>query len=251
MSAPLNILYEDEYLLAVDKPAGLLLHPSWLDKHETDTLASRVKSYFLAQGHAGKVHTVHRLDRPTSGVVLIAKDDEVARNLATQFRTEQVRKTYWAICRGFCPESQLIDYELTEELDKIADKHASKEREPQKAVTRVRRLAIAELGLAVSRYSKSRFSLVECTPETGRKHQIRRHLKHIRHPILGDTRYGCRHHNKLAKAGLALSSLALRAVSIEFFHPVENRRLKVSADLPLDWLSILERLGWQGLSSIA
>lgn len=190
-----------------------------------------------------RYHTVHRLDRPTSGVVLIAKGEEAARHLAEQFRTEQVSKTYWAICRGFCPEHQLIDYPLQEELDKIADKHASKAREPQKAITEIRRMGIAELALPVSRYAKSRFSLVECKPKTGRKHQIRRHLKHIRHPIMGDTRYGCRHHNKLARADLALESLALRAVEIEFLHPIDSNPVKVSAPLSTQWLSVVDQLG--------
>ncbi|MDB2448997.1 pseudouridine synthase, partial [bacterium] len=93
----LSVLYEDDYLLAVDKPAGLLMHPSWLDRAETDTLAGRVKAYW--QG--AKVHTIHRLDRPTSGVVLIARTDAVARSLADAFASRGIDKTYWAIARGF------------------------------------------------------------------------------------------------------------------------------------------------------
>jgi tRNA pseudouridine65 synthase len=244
-----EVLYEDEFLLAVDKPAGLLLHPSWLDRHETDTLVSRVKQHFASQGHIGKVHTVHRLDRPTSGVILIAKADDVAKSLAEQFRMGQVAKKYWAVCRGFSPESERIDYALTEELDKIADRDASKVREPQQAVTQINRLGIAEVGVPVSRYSQARFSFVECSPLTGRKHQIRRHLKHIRHPIIGDTRYGCRHHNKLAKAELGFNSLALRAVSIEFIHPATQVSMRVSAPLSLSWRELFEKLGWNALSA--
>lgn len=245
MCTPVKVLYEDEYLLALDKPAGLLMHPSWIDRNETDTLAGRVKEYFVNKDIESKVHTVHRLDRPTSGVVLIAKSDEIACSLADQFKQGLVHKTYWAITRGFCPEELTVDHPLKEELDKIADKDASKEREAQSAITHFKRLAIAELSVPVSRYSKSRFSLLECKPVTGRKHQIRRHLKHIRHPILCDSRYGCRHHNKLASNSLAMSSLALRAVSIEFAHPKTNKLMRIEAPLNDVWSTNLEQFGWR------
>jgi len=240
----LVIVYEDEWLLVVDKPSGLLMHPSWLDRKEKDTLASRIKAYLSGGGYQGKVHTVHRLDRPTSGLVMIAKDDEVAKKLAEQFKERSIKKIYWAICRGFAPELTVVDYALKEELDKIGDKHASKPREEQTAKTSFRRLGIAECAAPVSRYNKSRYSWLECSPLTGRKHQIRRHLKHIRHPILGDTKYGCRHHNKVAKNEFELGSLALRSVSIGFTHPVKNCWIEVDAPVNQQWTKWLKWLGW-------
>ncbi len=244
MSLPLNIIYEDDVLLVVDKPSGLLMHPSWIDRRETDTLAGRVKAYLSQTNEQAKVHTVHRLDRPTSGLVLIAKEDNAARKLIDQFAQRQVDKSYWAICRGFTPEQQTIDYPLKEELDKIADKFANKDKQAQPAVTQINRLAIAELAIPVSRYPKTRVSWLLCKPETGRKHQIRRHLKHLRHPIIGDTRHGCRHINNALMSGEAENNLALRAVELKFSHPVTEDRLVIKAKPDSQWQYWFDRFGW-------
>ena len=240
----LNIVYEDDVLLVVDKPAGLLMHPSWLDKHEKDTLASRVKAYFCAMHDGLTVHTVHRLDRPTSGLVVIAKNSEVAKTLSEQFANGQVKKTYWAICRGFAPEFGDIDYALKEEHDKIADKFADEDKPAQYARTIFKRFGIAELAVPVSKYQKTRLSWLECEPLTGRKHQIRRHLKHLRYPIIGDSRHGCRHHNKSLAESVGIQSLALRAVSIEFQHPVSMEPIKIEADINAEWRQWLNAIGW-------
>lgn len=243
----LRVLYEDEHLLAVDKPAGLLMHPSWLDRAETDTLASRVKRYW--QG--AKVHTIHRLDRPTSGVVLIARSDAVARTLAEAFRQRRVQKTYWAIARGFTEQRFDCDQPLKEQLDAIADAQARPDKAAQPAQTRFRRLGICALDTPVSRYPQARFSLLECQPLTGRKHQIRRHLKHLRHPILGDTRYGDRHQNRWARQQLPFDSLMLRAMRLGFEHPVSGTYTVISCGLSPQWQAVLAQLGWTepGLAS--
>lgn len=238
----LTILYEDDELLAVDKPAGLLMHPSWLDKAETDTLAGRVKRYW--QG--AKVHTIHRLDRPTSGVVLIARHHAVARTLADAFRERRVAKIYWAIVRGFTDLSIDCHHPLKEELDAIADRQARTDKDAQPARTQFRRLGISTLNTPVSRYPQARFSLLECRPYTGRKHQIRRHLKHLRHPILGDTRYGDRHQNRWAKAQLPHHSLMLRAMQIGFEHPLSGEYTVISAGLSPQWQTVLNCFGWHG-----
>lgn len=238
----LSILYEDEHLLAVDKPAGLLMHPSWLDKAATDTLAGRVKRYW----RGAKVHTIHRLDRPTSGVVLIARSDAVARTLAESFRQRHIDKTYWAIARGFTDLSIDCDYPLKEQLDAIADRQARSDKDAQPAQTQFRRLAISALDTPVSRYPQARFSLLECRPLSGRKHQIRRHLKHLRHPILGDTRYGDRHQNRWARQHLPHDSLMLRAVRLGFEHPVSGIYTVISAGLSSQWQAVLNCFGWSG-----
>lgn len=245
MAEPLRILYEDNWLLAVDKPAGLLMHPSWIDRSATDTLAGRVKHYL----HGAPVHTVHRLDRPTSGIVLVGKTAGVARNLADQFASRTVTKTYWALARGFTAEAFGCDRALVEEPDAVSDRKAQQNKAAQPAETRFRRLAIAEVGLAVSRYPKARLSLLECRPQTGRKHQIRRHLKTLRHPILGDTRYGDRHHNHWAAQHLVLSTLALRAMELSLSHPETGERLCLRAALNGDWTDLLRQLGWYSLQS--
>ncbi|WP_157954254.1 pseudouridine synthase [Saccharospirillum mangrovi] len=243
----LRVLYEDEHLLAVDKPADLLMHPSWLDRAETDTLAGRVKTYWAG----AKVHTIHRLDRPTSGVVLIARTDAVARALADAFRDHKVDKTYWAIARGFTEHRFDCDHPLKEELDAIADAQASPDKAAQPARTRFRRLGISTLDAPVSRYPQARFSLLECRPQTGRKHQIRRHLKHLRHPILGDTRYGDRHQNRWAREHLPFDSLMLRAVQLGFEHPITGMYTVISSGLSPQWQAVLANLGWAGLGMVS
>lgn len=240
MSEPLSVLYEDEWLLAVDKPAGLLMHPSWIDRHATDTLAGRVKAYL----GGAKAHTLHRLDRPTSGVVVLARRDETARELADQFRQHRVAKTYWALARGFTAERFLCEKPLKEELDPIADRRARPDKPAQEAITEFERLAITELDAPVSRYPKARFSLLACTPQSGRKHQIRRHLKSLRHPIVGDTRYGDRHQNRFAGEHLPMTSLALRAMSIGFHHPHTGIYTVIYSGASTPWRLTLEALGW-------
>lgn len=244
MTDELIIVYEDSELLIVDKPAGLLMHPSWLDRKEKDTLASRVKAYAKGSKVDFKVHTVHRLDRPTSGLVVIAKTESAARDLSKQFLENTVEKHYWAITRGFAPEQVVIDHALIEEQDKIADKFAQQSKQAQPAVTEILRLGIAELALPVGKYPKSRYSWLECIPKTGRKHQIRRHLKHLRYPIIGDTRHGCRHHSQAAAAHLSINSLALRAVRITFIHPSTKQSLSVYADITPQWQAWLNHFGW-------
>lgn len=239
----LHRLFEDEWLLAVDKPAGLLMHPSWIDRSASDTLAGRVKSYL----DGAPVHTVHRLDRPTSGIVVIAKTVSVARHLAEQFASREVGKLYWAIVRGFTPECFDCDRALVEEPDAVSDRRARQDKAAQIAQTSFRRLAITEFAEPVSRYPKARMSLLECQPVTGRKHQIRRHLKTLRHPIIGDTRYGDRHHNHWAQRHLVLSSLALRAMQLRCRHPVTGERLIIDAGLDAHWSALIAQLGWSAI----
>lgn len=244
MTTELTVVFEDEFILVVDKPSGLLMHPSWLDKHETDTLVKRVKHYALSKGEAYKVHTVHRLDRPTSGLVVISKSLDCARHLSNQFLEHHVEKRYWAIVRGYVDLSITVDYPLIEPHDKIADSLARTNKPAQDAITHFHRIAQAEMPIPVDRYESSRFSWVSCFPKTGRKHQIRRHLKHIRHPIIGDSRYGCRHHTRAAAEHFHIRSLALRAVELRFNHPNTGERLVFVAPKSAQWAGWLTALGW-------
>ena len=241
MTEPLTILYQDDDLLAVSKPAGLLMHPSPLAPRETDTLVSRLRQHL---GEA-RIHSIHRLDRPTSGVVLLARNQNVARQLALSFSERRMRKHYLAIARGFTAEAFSCQEALQEELDDRADRLVQKDKPAQPAHTDFQRLAIAEIGLPVSRYPKTRVSLLSCWPQTGRKHQIRRHLKKLRHPILGDTRHGDRHHNHWAWEHLPLTTLALHAQSLQFVHPVHGNWMTIEAPLPAPWQACCHWLGWQ------
>jgi tRNA pseudouridine65 synthase len=242
MMHELEILFEDESLIAINKPSGLLVHPSWIAPRGTPNLASMLKEYF----NGGTPYTIHRLDRPTSGVILFGKDKQAAQDMNLQFAERKVNKTYLCMCRGYVPDQGTIDYALKEQLDKIADKHANQDKPAQDAVSHYRTLATVELDMAVGRYEKSRYSLVEVKPETGRKHQIRRHMKHIFHPIAGDTKHGDNKHNKALRQNYELDRLMLMARDIEFEHPVTGKRLSISAPVDQYTQQLFEQFGWGG-----
>lgn len=239
----LDILFEDEYLIALNKPSGLLVHPSWIAPRGTPNLASMLKEYFAG----GSPYTIHRLDRPTSGVILFGKTKEVAQAMNLQFAERQVHKTYLCMVRGYVQEQGTIDYALKEQLDKIADKHANQDKEPQSAVSHFRCLAQAEIDMPLGRYEKSRYSLVEVKPETGRKHQIRRHMKHIFHPIVGDTKHGDNKHNKALRQRFGLDRLMLMATELSFQHPQSKQILQITAPIDQQSADIFCQLGWHGL----
>lgn len=224
-SAPaLNILYQDEYLVAIDKPSGLLVHRSEIDKRET-LFAMQLTRDLIGQ----HVYPVHRLDRPTSGVLVFALSSDVARKMSELFAQGAINKTYLAVVRGTTPTQLDIDYALKEILDKKSDKLANTDKEPQSAQTSLKRIAQVELPFASGRYPQTRYSLVELTPHTGRKHQLRRHMAHIRHPIIGDTNHGDGKQNKAARLHLNLDRLALMAKQISFTHPITNTPLVITA----------------------
>lgn len=236
----LEIIYQDEWLVAVNKPAGWLVHRSWLDRKEKVVVMQTVRDQI-----GQHVFTAHRLDRPTSGVLLMGLSSDVGRLLAQQFEQHQIRKTYHAVLRGWLNESGTLDYPLVEELDKIADKFATEPRGPQPAVTDYQLLAHVEMPVAISRYATSRYSLVEMQPRTGRKHQLRRHMAHLRHPIIGDTTHGDLRQNRGAASHFGMDRLMLHASALSLNHPVTGEPLMIRAGLDRVWQQMLDQFGWQ------
>ncbi|CCG86169.1 tRNA pseudouridine(65) synthase TruC [Erwinia piriflorinigrans] len=236
----LEIIYQDRWLVAVNKPSGMLVHRSWLDRHETVFAMQTVRDQI-----GQHVFTVHRLDRPTSGVLLMALSSEVARLLSQQFELHQLQKTYHAVVRGWLVGAETLDYPLSEELDKIADKFSQPEKAPQPAVTHWRGIATAELPVAVGRYETSRYSLVEMLPESGRKHQLRRHMTHLRHPIIGDSAHGDLKQNRSAAAHFGMDRLMLHASELSLTHPVTAEPLQLRAGLDAVWQKIINQFDWR------
>lgn len=232
----LEILYQDEYLIAINKPAGWLVHRSWLDKHETvfvmQTLRDQIGQH---------VFPVHRLDRPTSGVLVFALSSEVARLLSQQFEAQTVHKTYHAIVRGYLTDENSIDYPLLKELDKIADKFANKQQEPQEAVSHYKGISKIEIPVAVGRYNTARYSFIELSPQTGRKHQLRRHMSHIFHPIIGDSRHGDLYQNRAFAEYFNIKRLMLHASSIALQHPITGQELFIKAALDTGWQDLVSK----------
>ncbi|WP_461538037.1 tRNA pseudouridine(65) synthase TruC [Spongorhabdus nitratireducens] len=240
----LPVLFQDDYLIAINKPSGLLVHRSMIDRNETRFALQLVRDQI-----GQRVYPVHRLDKPTSGVLLFALSSDIARTVSEQFSNGSVSKTYLAIVRGYAPEKGTIDHALKEKLDKMTDRKARQDKPAQPAVTDYRTLARVELPLQIDRYPCSRYSLVEACPRTGRKHQIRRHMKHIAHPIIGDAKHGKGNHNRYFAEHFDADRLLLACTKMSLQHPVTGSPLTLNAPLDDVFLSLLDRFGWnQSLS---
>lgn len=235
----LEIVYQDEYFVAVNKPAGMLVHRSWLDKHETQFVMQTLRDQI-----GQHVFPLHRLDRPTSGVLIFALSSEVASQVMPMFANHEMEKTYHAIVRGWILESGRLDYALKVELDKIADKHASQDKEAQEAITDYQPLAQVEIPYSTGSFPTTRYCLMEMKPLTGRKHQLRRHMAHLRHPIVGDTTHGDGKHNKLFREVYDSHRLLLHASSLKFVHPFTQREIIIEAGLDETWQKLCAEFGW-------
>lgn len=214
MGTDANILYRDEHLAVASKPSGLLVHRGW--GNDSDVLMMRVRDALGCW-----VYPVHRLDRGASGAVLFALSSDMARILGGAFERAEVHKRYVALVRGIPEQEGVIDHEIPR-----------KPKGPRvPAVTEYTRLDVF-----------GRYALVEARPRTGRLHQIRRHMKHISCPLIGDVRYGKGEHNRLFRDSYGLHRLALHATKLGFAHPATGRDLVVDCPLPEDLAGPLERL---------
>lgn len=239
MNKPLlEILHEDESLVIVNKTSGLLVHATSIDPHETQ-FAMQILRDQIGQ----KVFTVHRLDKATSGALIFAKSSEVAKLIGEEFLHQRVTKKYLAVVRGKFENETFIDHPLREIQDRKSDQKAQKSKAPQAAQTHIKSLATVELLMAVGRYPTSRYSLIEATPRTGRKHQIRRHLKHISHPIIGDVNYGSGEHNRFFQKHFENRRLLLACTHLEFTHPLTQKRMNIEAPLAPEFSKTLQQLG--------
>jgi len=215
----LEILYEDEYIIAINKPTGILVHKTKISE-DTVFLLQMLRNQL---GYP--IYTIHRLDRATSGVILFAKDKESAARLNTFFMNRQVDKRYLAIVRGWTEEEGVIDHPLADvETGKL---------EALPSVTHYLTLGKSVIEAAIGlRYPTARFSLVDVRPVTGRRHQIRKHFSHLRHPIIGDKPHGDVKQNKFFQSHFEVARMLLHASHLSFAHPVTHQKMEISA--PLD-----------------
>ncbi len=211
----IHVLHRDPHFIAVDKPSGLAVHPGWCDD---DTTALHIVRDTIGQW----VFPVHRLDRGTSGVLLFALDSENARVLCEMFEAGRVEKHYLALVRGVAPEEGTIDHPIP--------RREGGPRVP--ASTSFRRV-----------WQGEHVSLVDARPMTGRLHQVRRHMKHISHPLIGDANYGKGALNREYRARFGLARLALHARALTFEHPWEGRSITIEAALPDDLRVPFEQIG--------
>lgn len=213
---PLEILFQCERLVAINKPNGLLVHRSPIAS-DADVFAVQLLRDQLGQ----RVYPVHRLDRKTSGVLLFALDDAANSEMQRKFMDGEMTKTYHAIVRGYTPDTGEIDYPLKRD-DGVT----------QDAVTHFETLMRTEVPFAVGKHPTSRYSLVKLNPVTGRMHQLRKHMAHILHPIIGDRPHGCNKQNRFFKEQLDMMQMMLHAVQLEFVHPSTGQPITIEAPYP-------------------
>jgi tRNA pseudouridine65 synthase len=213
----MDLLFVDDQVVVVNKPSGLLVHRG--SGNDDDVAMFRVRDLLGAH-----VYPVHRLDRATSGALVFARTREAAAVLCQSFESRKIDKHYLALVRGTPSQSGLVDHPIP--------KSEGGERVP--AVTRF---------VLCARSSVDRCALVLAMPETGRFHQVRRHLRHLGHPLIGDVNYGSGELNRRYRAAYDLRRLALHAQAIAFDHPITQARVAITAPMPDDLGLALERLG--------
>ncbi|TJZ64999.1 pseudouridine synthase [Chitiniphilus eburneus] len=238
MSA-LPLLYLDDHLVVVHKPSGLLVHRTSLDFHETRFAMQLVRDQL-----GRRVYPVHRLDKGTSGALAFALSPEVGRAMNALFEARQVEKDYLAVVRGWPDEAGEIDHPLERRIDDAETWGGPMPSGAQDALTHYRRLATIELPWAIDRYPTSRYALLALHPLTGRRHQLRRHLKHISHPIIGDATHGKGRHNRAFADAFGVSRLLLANTRLAFVHPVTGTALDLACPLADDYRAVLDALGW-------
>mgnify|MGYP001769488007 CR=1 FL=1 len=226
-NAGIEILFQDEHLVAAHKPAGLLVHRNAHAGREPFLLQ------MLRDQLGQRLYPVHRLDRPTSGLMIMAFSPQAAHALALQFANQEVDKTYLAVTRGFTPPQGLIDDPLKSESGNL-----------QEARTEFTRLATAEIPHPVGPNPTARYSLVQVRPRTGRTHQIRRHFAHIRHPLIGDVLRGDGRQNRFFREHFGLHRLLLASVELTFHHPEDNSRMTLTCPPARELLDLFDHLGW-------
>ena len=224
----LEIVYQDDHIIAINKPHGLLVHRS--------SIATDAKEFalqLLRDQINRRVSPVHRLDRKTSGLLLFTFEKEVEIALHQQFQNAEIQKKYLAILRGFAPDSGDIDYPLEKENGNMQD-----------AFTAFVTLKRAELNIAFGQHPTSRYSLVEAAPTTGRMHQLRKHFAHIFYPIIGDRKHGCNKQNKFFKEQWDMTTMLLHASELKFKHPVTQEEVHLKANVQDEFKRVMEIMSW-------
>ncbi|QIZ76682.1 pseudouridine synthase [Ferrimonas lipolytica] len=231
----LPILYQDEHLVAVNKPANMLVHRGEKLSHGRTFVLQTMRDQ-LGQ----HIYPVHRLDKATSGVILLAKSSQAASDTIKAWH--RVEKRYLAVVRGYAPAQAEVDLPLAAPRDRSNPNWQPGPESP--ALTLVRSLAQIELQVEIDKYPTSRYSMVECFPKTGRKHQLRRHLRHLGHPILCDTRYGKNRHYHYFRDELGIDRMLLHAHKISFTPAGANAPITVTAPLDDTFSNLCQRFNW-------
>lgn len=227
----LTVIYEDDYIICVSKPNNVVVHHSHHSRFvaEEESLLQLLENKFQK-----KFYPIHRLDRRTSGIILLAKETKHVSKFQNLFTENNIQKIYFGIVRGHAPVTKIIDSPVKGRDGKV-HKDAETHLNTPKTIV---------LDIPVKPYDSSRYSLVELHPKTGRLHQLRIHMNKISHPLIGDTKYGDKNHNVMFSENFNWSNLFLHAHSLQFVHPFSNEKLNLIAKFPDDWISLFEKFNW-------
>ena len=228
----INIIYQDEFCLVVSKPNNVLVHHAHHSRNKSEE-ASLLQ--LIEKQGIPKCYPVHRLDRKTSGIILLATKTEYVSQFQELFTNHQIKKTYYGVVRGFTPAEKIIDSPV-----KGRDADVYKDAE-----THLKTLANISLDIPVKPYDTSRYSLVELQPKTGRLHQLRIHMNKISHPLINDAKYGDKNHDLMYEREFGWTNLFLHAGSLEFVHPFLLKKLELKASFPKDWWDLFEKFHWE------
>lgn len=222
----LTILHQDQDIIAVNKPPGLLVHPSKMAFDAKDFALHKLRDQINAW-----VFTTHRLDRKTTGVLLFALNKEAQVQINKAFQNKLVEKKYMAIVRGYTDDEGVIDYALKNDKGKIQD-----------AVTKYETISRTEIQQPSGKHQTSRYSLVALYPSTGRYHQLRKHMAHINHPIIGDRPHGCNKQNRIFKEKHKLRDMLLHAQELTLAHPTTDEKIIIQAPYHREFRRMLKLL---------
>jgi tRNA pseudouridine65 synthase len=227
-----EIIFEDAYLLVVCKPNNMVVHHA----HHSRNVADETSLLQAIQEEKGiTVYPIHRLDRKTSGIILLAKETTYVSKFQELFTNNEIEKTYYGVVRGHAPETKSIDSPVKGKDGKVH----------KEALTHLKTLAQITLAIPVKPYDSSRYSLVEMKPKTGRMHQLRVHTLKISHPLIGDAKYGDKNHDVMYAANFGWKNLFLHAGQLAFKHPFSEENLILKANFPKDWISLFEEFLWK------
>lgn len=228
----IQTLFEDDYLVCVSKPNNVVVHHAKFSKNISDEQSLLQ----ILQNEFGKsFYPIHRLDRKTSGLVLLSKEKEFVAPFQKLFTENKIDKTYFGVVRGFSPVEVTIDSPVKGRDEKVY----------KDAETFLKTITNVTLDIPVAPYDSSRYSLVEMIPKTGRTHQLRLHTRKISHPLLCDPKYGDNNHNKMFLDKFGWENLFLHAGQLTFTHPFTNENLILQAEFPNHWQELFEQFGWK------
>jgi len=227
----LDIIFEDQFVICVNKTNNMLVHHAYHSRN----VADETSLLQLIQAEKGiKVYPIHRLDRKTSGIILLAKETIHVSKFQELFTNNEIEKRYYGVVRGFSPESKTID-------SPVKGRDASIHKD---ALTYLKTLEQIVLEIPVKPYDSSRYSLVELKPKTGRMHQLRVHTSKISHPLIGDIKYGDKNNDLMFEENFGWKNMFLHAGHLKFKHPFSEEVLILKANFPKDWISLFEEFTW-------